>query len=64
MSATLWKGMNLEHKAERLNTPSSEKEIFQPYTGDACVLRTVAISRRKVLLQCRELMLVRDKIKT
>lgn len=56
--------MNVERKAERLNTPSSEKDIFQPYVGDDCVLRTVAISRRKVLLQCRELMLVRDKIKS
>lgn len=52
------------NRAERLNRPSSEKEISQPYVGDACVLRTVAISRRKVLLQSRELMLVRDKIKT
>lgn len=56
--------MNVEHKAERLNTPSSEKEIFQPYVGDDCVLRTVAISRRKVLLLCKEWMLVRAKIKT
>lgn len=64
MSATLWKGMNVEHKVERLDTPSSGREIFQPYVGDACVLRTVAISRRKVLIQHRELMLVRDKIKT
>lgn len=64
MSATLWKGMDVEHKAEGLNTPSSGIEIFQPYVGDACMLRTVAISRRKVLIQLRELMLVRDKIKT
>lgn len=64
MSATLWGGVNVERKAERLNILSSEKEIFQPYVGDDCVLRTVAISRRKVLVLCKESMLVRAKIKT
>lgn len=54
----------MERKAERLNILSSEKEIFQPYVGDDCVLRTVAISRRKVLVLCKESMLVRAKIKT
>lgn len=33
----------MKHKAERLNTASSKKEITQPYVGDDGVLRTVAI---------------------
>lgn len=54
MSATLWKGMNVEHEAERLNTLASETDIFQSYVGGDCVLRTVAILRRKVLLLCKK----------
>lgn len=46
--------MIVEHKDKRLNTLSSVKEIFHPYIGDDCVLKTVAIPGRKVLLLCKE----------
>lgn len=59
-SATLWKGVNVEHKAERLNALSSEKEIFPTSLGakNSCSIEEKGFS------SCKERTLARAQIKT